>query len=59
METGHEFAIAGNSPFPDHQLSDTGFYKILPTHEYIYAYGMWKTIADDECTWVIFKEHFQ
>ena len=36
-----------------------GVAKILVTQEYTHAYHMWKSIKDDDHTWVRFKAHFQ
>ena len=34
IKTGKEFAVAGNSPFSDHQLAEMGVSKTLATQEY-------------------------
>ena len=36
-----------------------GVTKILKTQEYAHAYHMWKSIADDDRTWVRFKAHLK
>ena len=36
-----------------------GVVKILATQEYTHGYHMWKSIADNDCTRVIYKAHFQ
>ena len=59
MYTGQEFTIAGNYPFSDRHLEEMGVFKILATQEYKHAYHMWKIIAENDRTWVRFKEHLQ
>ena len=59
LDMGLEFAIAGNSPFSDHQLADMGIAQILATWEYTHAYRMWKIIVTNERTCVCFKANLQ
>ena len=59
IETGQEYAIAGNSPFSDHQLLDMVIAQILATQDYTHAYRMWKIISVNERVWVHFKAYFQ
>ena len=59
METGKEFAIAGNSTFSDWQLEDMDVAKILATQKYTHTHRMWKRVAANDITWVRFKAHFQ
>ena len=59
IETGQDFAVAGNLPFSGWQLADIGVAKILATQEYTHLYCMWKIIGADDHTWLKFKAYFQ
>ena len=59
IDTGQEFAVERNSQFSDWQLVDMGVAKIMALQEYTNSYRMWKSIADDDCTWLQFKAQFQ
>ena len=59
IETGQEFAIAGNSHFTDRQLADMGIYQTPVTQECTHAYRMWKIILENERTWVSFRTNFK
>ena len=59
IDMGQEFSVEGNSPFSDWKLIDMGVAKSLATQEYTHSYRMWKSIANDDRTWLQFKAHFQ
>ena len=45
-----ELSVAGNVPFSNWKLADTGVEKILETQEYTHVYCIWKSIAADNRT---------
>ena len=47
-----DFAITGNTPFTELELSDMGIAQILVTQDYTHVYQMWKGIPVNERTWV-------
>ena len=59
IKTVQEFAITGNYPFSDRHQAKMGITQILGKQEYTHAYRMWKRIATNERTRVLFKAYFQ